>query len=184
MQYWTELYQEIAEKITDKLPEIKWVDLWHDQIGFLTEELPFDTPSVFIGFSTVAIDDRGILAQDCDTQIDMYLFYETFSDTYVTSYNQDRALDFLKSLTRLHALFHGKNGVNYSGMRRVDMRREESGGAGNLYRISFQCVITDYSAQHIFVETEDPAREVETEKGGIPARSEMPPLYDTDTGRN
>lgn len=179
MQYWTELYKEIAEKITGKMPEVVWVDLWHDQVSYLTEELPFDTPAVFIGFSTVAIDDRGVLVQDCDTQIDLYLFFETFSDTYMTSYNQDRALDFLKTLTRLHALFHGKSGDNYSAMRRVDMRREESGGAGNLYRISFQCLVTDYSAQDIFIETEDPNRELDIEKNGIPERPETPPLYDT-----
>ncbi|MDR1456004.1 MAG: hypothetical protein LBJ01_10165 [Tannerella sp.] len=178
MQYWTELYKEIAERITGKMPEIVWIDLWHDQISFLTEELPFDTPAVFISFSTVALDDRGGLVQDCDTQIDMFLFHETFSDTYATSGNQDRALDFLNTLTRLHAIFHGKNGTNYSGMRRVDMRREESGGSGNLYRISFQCVVTDYSAQDIFIETEDPARELEVEKDGVPARTEMPPLYE------
>lgn len=180
MQYWTELYKEIAEKITGKLPEIKWVDLWHDQVSFLTSELPFDTPAVFIGFSTLQIDDRGLLVQDCDTQIDMYLFFETFSDTYWGSYNQDRALDYLQSLTRLHALFHGKNGESYSGMRRVDMRREESGGAGNLYRISFQCSITDYSAQNIFIETESPDKELEIEKGVRPPQEDTPPLYDTE----
>jgi hypothetical protein len=178
MQYWTELYREIAGKITANLPEVAWVDLWHDQVSFLTEELPFDTPAVFTGFSTVTIDDRGTLVQDCDTQVDLYLFFETFSDTYATSYNQDRALDFLNTLTRLHALFHGKSGINYSAMRRVDMRREESGGAGNLYRISFQCLVTDYSAQDIFIETEDPARELEIEKSGIPGHPGTPPLYE------
>jgi hypothetical protein len=178
MQYWTELYKEIAGKITGSIPEVKWVDLWHEQVSFLTEELPFDTPAVFIGFSTVAIDDRGTLVQDCDTQIDLYLFYETFSDTYTASANQDRALDFLESLTRLHALFHGKSGDTYSAMRRVDMRREESGGAGNLYRISFQCLVTDYSAQDIFIETENPNRELDMEKTGVPERPEMPPLYE------
>lgn len=178
MQYWTELYKEIAEKITEKLPEIKWVDLWHDQVSFLISELPFDTPAVFIGFATLSTEDRGILVQDCDTQIDMYLFFETFSDTYWGSYNQERALDFLQSLTRLHALFHGKSGENYSGMRRVDMRREESGGAGNLYRISFQCVITDYSAQALYDEMQDVNRELETKKGGRPQVEDMPPLFD------
>ncbi len=59
MNYWTDLYTEIAEKAKDKLPEIEWVDLWHDQISYLTEELPFSTPALFIGFSTIAIDDRG-----------------------------------------------------------------------------------------------------------------------------
>lgn len=178
MQYWTQLYQEIADRIAGNLDEIKWCDLWHEQVSYLTSELPFDTPAVFIAFSTIAIDDRGLLAQDCNTQIDMYVFYETFSDTYFGSSNQDRALDYLNTLTRLHALFHGKPGENYSSMRRVDMRREESGGSGNLYRISFQCSVTDYSAEHLFITTESPDRELEITKGSIPPKEEMPPLYD------
>ncbi|MDU1892744.1 MAG: hypothetical protein E6767_18850 [Dysgonomonas sp.] len=180
MQYWTELYKEIAEKINGKLPEIEWVDLWHEQISFLTSELPFDTPAAFIGFSSVNIDDRGILVQDCNTQIDIYLFYETFSDTYWGSYNQDRALDFLNTLTRLHALFHGRSGENYSNMRRVDMRREESGGSGNLYRISFQCLVTDYSAQVLYEEMQDANRELEIKKGDCPSMEEQSPLYEVE----
>lgn len=180
MQYWTDLYIEMTKKISDNLPEIEWVDLWHEQVSFLTEELPFGTPAIFLGFSTVDISDRGILVQDCNTQIDMYLFYETFSDTYFGSSNQDRALEYLNSLTKLHALFHGKNGDNYSSMRRVDMRRDESGGSGNLYRISFQCLVTDYSAQYLFIESENLDAQLEIEKGGIPSKDDAPPLYDVD----
>lgn len=154
MEYWTELYKEIAARITGNLPEIAWVDLWHEQVNYLTEELPFPVPAVFLAFDTIQTDDRGKLIQDCNTQIDMYLFYETFSDTYSGSTNQDSALEFLNQLTRLHALFHGKSGSTFSAMRRVELRREDSGGAGNLYRISFQCLVTDYSAEHLFFETE------------------------------
>lgn len=76
MEYWTDLYKEIAARITDNLPEIAWVDLWHEQVNYLTEELPFPVPAVFLAFDTIQTDDRGKLIQDCNTQIDMYLFYE------------------------------------------------------------------------------------------------------------
>lgn len=166
MEYWTDLYNEIADRITEKLPETAWIDLWHEQVNYLTEELPFPVPAVFIAFNTIATDDRGRLVQDCDTQVDMYLFYETFSDTYAGSVNHGSALRFLDQLTRLHALFHGKSGRNFSAMRRTDMHREDSGGAGNLYRISFQCLVTDYSAGHIFTESENTSADLDITKGG------------------
>ncbi len=146
MQYWSDLYKELAQKITDNLSEIHWCDLWHEQINYLATELPFPTPAVFISFTTMDIEDKGILSQTCNTQIDFYLFYETFSDTYTGAYNQDTALDFLNHLTELHKLFHGTSGDNYTQMRRVDLRREESGDAGNLYRISFHAIVDDTSA--------------------------------------
>lgn len=163
------------------LPEIKHVDLWHEQVSYLAEELPFDTPAIFIGFSTTEVADRGQLVQGIGVQVDMYLFYETFSDTYFSSDNQDRALDYLNSLTRLHALFHGKDGENYSEMGRVDMRDVDSGGAGNLYKVSFQCMVNDYSAQHLFVESVNPDAQliIEHKKSDAPENG-TPPLYVVD----
>lgn len=178
MEYWTDLYNEIADRIGEHLPEIEWIDLWHEQVNYLTEELPFPVPAVFIAFNTIATDDRGGLVQDCDTQIDLYLFYETFSDTYVGSANRESALRFLDQLTRLHALFHGKSGRTFSAMRRTDMRHEESGGAGNLYRISFQCLVVDYSAEHIFTENTNPAADLDiTKTNTIPATPPEPPMF-------
>ena len=146
MEAWTDLYQEIAQRINDKLPDIAWVDLWHEQIQFLTEELPFPTPAVFIAFNTTSCSDKGLLIQNCEIQVDMYLFYETFSDTYQGSYNQGSAIDYLRTLTKLHSIFHGISGTNFNSMRRIDMKREDSGDAGNLYRISFSCIVEDSSA--------------------------------------
>lgn len=146
MQYWTDLYLELANKIKDNLQQIAWVDLWHEQVNYLTEELPFPTPAVFISFLLLNADDKGMKGQLCNTQIDLYLFYETFSDSYLGSVNQDSATDFLNQLTELHKLFHATSGTNYFEMRRVGMNREEGGDAGNLYKISFQCVVDDMSA--------------------------------------
>lgn len=168
MEYWSDLYLELGTRIHQNLPEIRWVDLWHDQVSYLTEEHPFPTPAVFLGFNTVGIDDKGIKVQECDTQVDMFLFYETFSDTYMGSINQSGAIDFLKQLTLLYALFHGKTGINHSEMRRVFLGREESGGSGNLYRVSFQCMVTDYAAKKLFIETINPLADLEIEKGNIP----------------
>lgn len=152
MQYWSDLYLELANKIKTNLTQIQWVDIWHEQVSYLTDELPFPTPSVFIAFNMLSADDKGMKGQLCNTQVDFYLFYETFSDSYIGSVNQDSALDFMKQLTEIHKLFHATGGDNYWEMRRVDMKREDSGGAGNLYRISFQCMVDDMSATHDFNE--------------------------------
>lgn len=161
MQYWTELYLELANKIKDNLTKIQWVDLWHEQVSYLTDELPFPTPAVFISFILLNADDKGMKGQLCNTQIDLYLFYETFSDTYLGSVNQDSATGFLNQLTELHKLFHGTSGTNYFEMRRVGMNREDSGDAGNLYKISFQCIVDDMSAMPDT--NEELVNEVETE---------------------
>ena len=154
MEYWSDLYLELSQQITENIPSIEWCDLWHEQVSYLTSELPFPTPAVFIAFNMLSTEDKGLKGQLCNTQIDFYLFYETFSDTYFGSINQDSALNFLKQITEIHKLFHGTSGTNYSEMRRVDMKREDSGDAGNLYRISFQCTVDDMSAMAQYNDTD------------------------------
>ena len=154
MQYWSELYLEISKQITDNLPEIQWCDLWHEQVSYLTSELPFPTPAVFISLNMLNTEDKGLKGQLCNTQIDFYLFFETFSDSYSGSINRDSALNFLNQLTEIHKLFHGTSGTNFSEMRRVDMKREDSGDSGNLYRISFQCTVDDMSAMEEYNDTD------------------------------
>lgn len=177
MEAWTDLYTELAERINNKITEIKWVDLWHEQVSYLSEELPFPTPAVFIGFTTNNCNDLAQLIQECDTQIDFYLFFETFSDTYHGSHNQDSAIDFLRLLTKLHSCFHGISGINFQTMRRIDMRREESGGTGNLYRISFNCNVEDASGQIEFDKNEVNAIAIVREDIERPSNTDSEQLF-------
>lgn len=178
MNPWKELYTELADIITGNVSEIQWADLWHEQVQYLTAELPFPTPAVFIGFQTLQMDDKGELIQNCNTQVDIYLFYETFSDTYQGSYNQTSAFDFLDSLSNIHALLHGTSGNTYSSMQRIEMRREDTGGAGNLYRISFSCIVEDAGAMMAPVKQEVNELEISRETFTKPSVTDIEPLFD------
>lgn len=148
----TKLYVELGEKITEGMPEIKWVDLWHNQVGFLETEHPFSTPALFISIRSNAMNDMGQKIQNVGLQIDFYLYYETFVDTYKDGFNQEDALEFLNSIDNLHKLLHGSTGDNYTAMRRIGFNPEDTGNAGNLYRITYECNSIDYNAH---VESEE-----------------------------
>lgn len=152
-QNWTKaLYKELAEKITNSIAAIEWVDLWHNQVGFLEDEHPFPTPAVFLSFRSNNLKDLSQKVQQVILQVDVYLYFETFTDTYKGSYNQDAALSFLDTIDELNKILHASSGENYSGMKRVSFNPEDTGNAGNLYRISYECLSNDYTA---FVEYEN-----------------------------
>lgn len=152
MQNWTELFKELANKINDSMPDIKHIDLWHNQVNFLDTEHPFATPAVFLGFRSDNIQDMGLKVQHVKVQIDVYLFYETFADTYKGSANQDNALEFLQFFDQLFATLHGTDGEQYSSMRRVNFAPVDTGGAGNLYLQTFSCELIDYTAMKEYTE--------------------------------
>ena len=146
-QNWTKaLYIELAQKTTNAIAAIKWVDLWHNQVGFLEEEHPFPTPALFLSFRSNRIKDLSQKVQQVILQIDFYLYYETFTDTYKGSFNQSTALGFLDTIDELNKILHGSSGVNYTGMKRISFNPEDTGNAGNLYRISYECLSNDYTA--------------------------------------
>lgn len=155
MENWTDLYVELSEKINEKMPEVLWVDLWHNQVNFLSAEHPFRTPAIFLRFRSLGTKDQGQKQQEVNLQVDFYLYFETYLDTFHGAYNQAGALDFLKTMESIHGHFHGTTGNNYSSMRRVGFNDEETGGAGNLYKITFTCIVQDASAVKYYEETEN-----------------------------
>ncbi|MGC4130171.1 MAG: hypothetical protein QM564_11585 [Bergeyella sp.] len=166
MENWVNLYKEIATVLLADLNEqeaeiysafntvigeenkspIRWLDLWHNQVNFLEDEHQFPTPAFFLAFRSSNVSDMGEKMQQISLQIDGYLFYETFADTYTGSYNQEDALAFIGLLDFINARLHGTTGENYSSMRKTGFAPEDTGNAGNLYRISFECIVHDETA--------------------------------------
>lgn len=174
-----ELSPELAEELRS-VPDVRYIDLWHEQTEQLDEELPFPTPAVFIGFNTLESADIGTLAQDILLQVDLYVFWETFADTYDGAVMQTEALDYLNLMTVLNVLLHGYTGEYFSTMRKNGFQRMDSGGAGNLYRAGFECMVRDYSALELLVITDMQDKEiVVTPANEVPKQpGTEQPLYD------
>jgi hypothetical protein len=146
MQNFKELYKELADLLTVKIPAIQWVDLWNSQVYNLDGEHPFPAPAVFLAFRSSRMDDAGVKLQKVLMQVDVFLFYETFLDTFKGAYNQVEALEFLDIMDSINKELHGGSGACYSNMKRVSFSPVDTGGAGNLYSITYTCELMDYSA--------------------------------------
>jgi hypothetical protein len=146
MKNWTNLYLELANKIKNNIPDIEWIDLWHSQAYHLEEEHPFPTPAVFLAFRSNQMKNTSEKVQQVIMQVDIFLFYETFADTYLDGINQTDALAFLDNMDKINALFHSSSGMEYSNMSRKSFSPVDTGGASNLYLMTYECMLVDYSA--------------------------------------
>lgn len=166
MESWSNLYLEMAQTLAADLSEdeikkfgnlntisgyetktpIRWMDIWNNQVNFLSEELPFPAPAVFFSYRTTGITDLGEKAQQITLQIDCFYFYESFANTFHGSFNQEDAIRFLKIMDFINSRFHGTSGDNFNSMRKIGFNPEDTGGTGNLYKIVFECIIRDDSA--------------------------------------
>ena len=151
MQSFKELYKELADKLS-AIPSVEWVDMWNSQVYNLDNEHPFPAPAIFLAFRANNMNDLGDKVQKVTMQVDVFLFYETFLDTYRGAYNQDKALAFLDTIDEINKVLHGSGGEQYSSMRRASYSPLDTGGAGNLYSITYNCELMDYSATPIWQE--------------------------------
>lgn len=173
-----EMYLEHENTITNKLSEIKHVDLWHEQISFLQEEHPFKAPAVFFAYRSNNIDDLGNKIQDVGLQVDIYYYYETFADTARGSKKQNVGLNFLKMISKINACFHGTSGTYFREMRRVAFAPVETGTASLLYVQRYHCHMIDASAKELsnLVEVND----VEITNVEPTPKPDTPKYYDLD----
>lgn len=166
MESWSNLYLEMAGILAADLTEkeivkfgnlnmisgyenktpIRWMDIWNNQVNFLSSELEFPAPAVFFSYRTIGIVDLGEKAQQITLQIDCFYFYESFTNSFNGSFNQDQAIRFLKVMDFINSRFHATSGTNYNSMRKIGFNPEDTGGTGNLYKIVFECIIRDDSA--------------------------------------
>ncbi len=170
-------YADLRERL-EALPDFQHIDLWHEQVDYLSEEHPFPTPAIFFEFNTLEIDDAGELMQNTNLQVDMHIFWETFSDTYEGASMQEEALKYLDLLLLVGLMFHGRNGKNFHQMRRSGTNREESGGSGNLYRVSFQTNVSEFSGLNLKQITQNEQREVGVSRSVNKPTSDEVVLYD------
>lgn len=170
-------YADLRERL-EALPDFQHIDLWHEQVDYLSEEHPFPTPAIFFEFNTLEIDDAGELMQNTNLQVDMHIFWETFSDTYEGAAMQEEALQYLDLLLLVGLMFHGRNGKNFHQMRRSGTNREESGGSGNLYRVSFQTNVSEFSGLNLKQITQNEQREVGVSRSVNKPTSDEVVLYD------
>lgn len=150
MENFKEIYKEVADKIMNSAPAIKWLDLWNSQVYNLEGEHPFPAPAVFLAFRSNNMSDAGVKVQNVELQVDVFLFFETFADTYNGSWNQEEALDFLDNLDLINKALHGSSGNTYTGMSRISFSPVDTGGAGNLYSVTYKCNAIDYSAAEVY----------------------------------
>lgn len=145
MKVITEAYKEIALILTNEVTELKWVDMWHNQINFLEEEYAFPFPAVFLSFRAGDMDDIGNGDQNINTFIDVYLAFETLADTYQGAFNQQSALEFGDILQKIHQTLHTRQGDNFGALRRVSFTPLDTGTGIMLYRVTYFSILADCS---------------------------------------
>lgn len=167
-QDWIAASKEIMDMISNKVPSIKFIDLWAEQTDFDGEEYPFPLPAAFLDIYTSNIDDLGENVQDLNTKVKIYLLYVPTGDTHQNGSGTGDLHAFGSLLRDIYKLFQGTSGENFSQMTREALGREKAAPFEWCYSQTFSCIIRDYAAVKEFAD--QTLGDLNVLKGGVPLK--------------
>lgn len=123
-----DIYKALVEKLKEYADAegnqvFKHFDLWNEQVEFVEDETPFDTPAVFIEFQTINWTDTMQHVQRGKLPVRLHVVTEWKGATNDGSRYQDQSLERLEMVDGLAKhLFnwrHDMGGVNIQQMQRT-----------------------------------------------------------------
>jgi hypothetical protein len=152
-QDWTEAFKEFClivkpenpEDALKGIPEIRHQDLWHNQTEHLDEEYPWASDTIFYNFKCRQIRTVGLNVQECLFEVDIIYVLDTIADTYHKSDNQAKALLFMERCKRIHHLFQGRSGENFSAMNRTNIYPIPAAPELIVMAQTYETIIMDYT---------------------------------------
>jgi len=181
MNIFKALYQELMGIIDANIPEVKWIDVWRNQVGMMSDaegtdydRLPF--PAVFFKLRIPGeAGSKGVKSQDGEVIIDVYVWDNSLGRSHHGSKTQDDALDHINVMGRVHEVLHNVSGVNFSTMNFLGPDPIETGGRDVLNKLMFRSLVSWYKEDE-YIEVENPALDVQ--EGEQDPDIEDDPLFD------
>lgn len=177
-------YLELADKIAADVPEIKFIDLWADQLALRTDKdgkYPFNLPAVFIELVCTDISTHNAEVQKMDVQVIVRVAMGSYAESYQKSINRDSALKFGVLLKKVYKCLHAyQSDIFIEQMNRINWGKEQAQPFVYHWSQTYKTAIQDDS-KLIERATEVNVTGVEVEKGEkVPVNAKK--RFDVDLG--
>lgn len=143
-------FQHLSEHMNDKVLNdnnesyFKFIDWWNEQTEF--DEYEFDTPACFIDIFVPKTEAMGQMGTNPTLQIDIYVAFDTFAESYRGSSNQETALEFLEILARVNEQTNGYTAPEVGNLSIINAGPFRTASQRNVYRLSYGTDVIDQSA--------------------------------------
>ena len=142
------IYTDLIERLWDQVPNLKWADLWNNQIENETKELPFDLPAIFLHFKEGRDNElqQGLI--EVTATLTVLIVYENYEDHYQSAgqnVNQS-ALDFFDFKDVVTKALQGFTTDEIRSLQRKAQRADASFSNLYVYELDFDLQFYDTSA--------------------------------------
>ena len=135
-----ELYKAVYNRIADAVPEVNHIAKWNNQTNNEANEIPFDYPAVFIGFSSITWTEAATTPyntnlaanqQTADITLTLYCAF-WFKDEESTSFELYEPI-----INKLYMAVNGLQSDDFTPLQRVAEREDNNHGPVIVWEIDF-----------------------------------------------
>lgn len=110
-----QIYKAICERLTQEIPEVKYLDLWNNNIAVLSGGAVWPRPAVFVEFEAIEWKQAQNRVRRGDVAIRLHIITDAISYNGNSDERQEEALSYLDMLDRINAAMQGLRGDNFAG---------------------------------------------------------------------
>ncbi len=162
----SDLYEALIERIKEKVPEIKWIDLDYGQLenyeaGYRP---PVNFPCLLLDFDEWTFDDAGDRKQMGMGVVVARLALAPYSHTSASTNKPEREIGkrYIRLEQKLYTCLHGWDNGQFQSLRRASSRKENRRDDLRVRALRFSTAFEDISAQPIRQKIQRPDPTIKT----------------------
>lgn len=109
----------VANAVDESRAIFRHFDLWNQQLEYLDEEQPFNTPALFIEFLPINWRHQSQGVRDASVTLNLHVVTRRNMPTRTISQYGADALDFFALLDAVNLCLHGHKGEQFGGLTSV-----------------------------------------------------------------
>lgn len=108
------IFQAIAERIAKRVPEVRFIDLWNNNVAAISGGAVWPMPAVFVEFEAIEWRQNGNAVRMGDVAVRLHIVTRAVTTNGHTDKRQAEALAYLDMIDRVNAAMQGLGGENFA----------------------------------------------------------------------
>ena len=109
-----QIFQAIAEHLAKSVPEVRFIDLWNNNIATLAGGSTWPMPAVFIEFEPIEWGQLAAAAREGDVGVRLHIVTRAVATNGHTDKRQTAALEYFGLIDKINAAMAMLKGENFS----------------------------------------------------------------------
>ncbi len=112
-----QIFQAICARLTERVPDIQFIDLWNNNVQTLNGGAVWPLPAVFVEFEPIEWRQQNNGARRSDVAVRLHLVTRAVGTHGAADPKMSDALGFLDLIDQINAAMQGLRGDNFSGFQ-------------------------------------------------------------------